>query len=262
MSPTAAINSWPLYHSMQGVIAHRGASGEAPENTAPAIRLAHTQGATWAEVDVTISADGIAVIHHDDDLSRCSNGQGLVVQHDLLQLQQLDGGSWFNPQFGGTPILTLHELLQLAQALPLALNLELKPAAGLEAATVHAVAATLAAVEAPPVLLLSSFSELALALAHESLPQLPRALNVDAIPSDWAQRLSQAQATSLHFDADAVDLQRLAEIHQAGIATAAFTVNHTDQASQLWQAGVSAVFSDYPERLRRHWLQWQAAQSR
>lgn len=256
MNSTLAAMSWPLYHSIHGVIAHRGASGDAPENTAPAIKLAHQQGALWAEVDVTISADGIAVIHHDDDLSRCTNGSGMVVQHDLMQLKQLDSGHWFDERFRGTPILTLHELLQLALSLPLSLNLEIKPAAGLEADTVHAIGATLELFESLPPLLFSSFNALALNLASQQLPHIPRALNLDTIEPDWQQQLQQANASSLHFDADQVDWQQLRQLTDAYIPTAAFTVNNTALAEQLWQAGVSAVFSDFPARLRGHWMQW------
>ena len=74
------------YEYISPVIAHRGACGEAPENTKASIELAARQGARWAEVDVTISADGVAVIHHDADLSRCSDGSGLVIQKKMAEL--------------------------------------------------------------------------------------------------------------------------------------------------------------------------------
>ena len=113
------------YEFITPVVAHRGASGQAPENTAAAIRLAAAQGAHWVEVDVTISADGFAVIHHDHDLKRCSDGSGLVIQQPLAQLRNLDCGSWFDAQFSGEPLLALSDLVSLANELEIGLNLEI-----------------------------------------------------------------------------------------------------------------------------------------
>ena len=62
-----------ITHNLPKITAHRGASGDAPENTLAAIRLAAGEGAQWIEVDVNISRDGVPVLHHDDGLERCSN---------------------------------------------------------------------------------------------------------------------------------------------------------------------------------------------
>jgi len=62
--------------SLPSVIAHRGASADAPENTLAAIALAIEQGAQWIEIDVNISSDQKLFVHHDDTLSRCTDGQG------------------------------------------------------------------------------------------------------------------------------------------------------------------------------------------
>lgn len=237
------------YQHLTSVIAHRGASGLAPENTAAAIELAAQQGAHWAEVDVTISSDGIAVIFHDNDLNRCSDGRGLVIQQTLAQLKTLDAGSWFSPFYANQRILTLTDLLALANQLELNLNLEIKPTIGREVETVWAMAKALQQVPFEHTLLLSSFNMLALTAARQHLPDVTRALNVEAIPRDWQQRLENTGSSGLHFAADFFDPVAVTNIHAAGTPMAVYTVNDHETAQKLWKAGVQAVFTDYPERL-------------
>ena len=80
-------------------IAHRGASGEAPENTLAAFDLALRQGAAGIELDVHLSSDGIPMVIHDPRLSRTTSGSGWVSEHRAHALRKLDAGSWFNRRF-------------------------------------------------------------------------------------------------------------------------------------------------------------------
>ncbi len=77
-------------------IAHRGASGEAPENTMAAFDLAARQGAQAIEFDVHLAADGVPVVIHDRRLDRTTSGSGLVSEYSASMLKRLDAGSWFN----------------------------------------------------------------------------------------------------------------------------------------------------------------------
>jgi glycerophosphoryl diester phosphodiesterase len=90
---TAALLSRPLN------LGHRGASGEAPENTLAAFELAARQGADGIELDVHLSADGAPVVIHDARLDRTTSGSGLVSSYTFTQLRRLDAGSWFNRRF-------------------------------------------------------------------------------------------------------------------------------------------------------------------
>ncbi|WP_430462431.1 glycerophosphodiester phosphodiesterase family protein [Thalassolituus sp. LLYu03] len=237
------------YEYISPVIAHRGACGEAPENTKASIELAARQGAHWAEVDVTISADGVAVIHHDADLSRCSDGSGLVIQKKMAELKALDAGSWFAPQFQGETVMTLAELLTLANHLDLSLNLEVKPTIGREAETVWAIAQTLKAVPFDHPLILSSFNIHALHACKTQLPHLTRALNVEAIPRNFIERLEEAGCQGLHFQKEFADAAQIQAVRQAGYHLLTFTVNDPDTARNLLQMGVSGVFCDFPGRM-------------
>lgn len=93
------------------VVAHRGASGDAPEHTLAAYELALTQGADGLECDVRLTADGELVCVHDRTVDRTSDGSGIVSELPLAQLREYDFGSWY----GGKPatVLTLEELLTL-----------------------------------------------------------------------------------------------------------------------------------------------------
>lgn len=106
--------------------AHRGASGQAPENTLGALARAVALGADLAEIDVRLTADGQLAVIHDATLERTTSGSGRVAEHTLAELQALDAGSWFGPQWRGERVPSLDEVLAFARG-RLPLNLELKP---------------------------------------------------------------------------------------------------------------------------------------
>src|SRR6478672_5367982 len=98
------------------IIAHRGASFDAPENTLAAIRLGWDQGADGVEFDVRLSRDGQIVVIHDADTRRVANVDRLVSDQTVDELRQLDVGRWKGPQFAGERIPTLAEVLAIVPA--------------------------------------------------------------------------------------------------------------------------------------------------
>lgn len=130
-------------------IGHRGASGEAPENTLPAFELALRQGADGVEFDVHLSADGIPVVIHDARLERTTSGSGRVSEHRAGALRRLDAGSWFNrrfpsrarQRFAGARIPLLSEILSWVRTRKCQAFLELKDATpGTEAKVLEEIA--------------------------------------------------------------------------------------------------------------------------
>jgi glycerophosphoryl diester phosphodiesterase len=93
------------------VIAHRGASAYAPENTVAAFDLALQMGCRHLELDVDLSRDGHIVVMHDDTVDRTTNGTGPVGSQTLAELRALDAGAWFGGQFTGERIPTFAEVL-------------------------------------------------------------------------------------------------------------------------------------------------------
>lgn len=124
MNPLVDLTAHPI-------IAHRGASSEAPENTIPAFELAVEQGADAIEFDIQITADGLPVVMHDPTLDRTTNRRGAVAAHTLSQLRVVDAGARFSPDRGqsfpwrdrGARIPTLAEVID-AFALPLLIELK------------------------------------------------------------------------------------------------------------------------------------------
>jgi len=97
------------------VLAHRGASAYAPENTLAAFRLAIEQRADWLELDVQQTKDGHLVVFHDLRMERTTDGRGALRDLTLEQVRQLDAGSWYGPRFAGERIPTFEEVVSLAR---------------------------------------------------------------------------------------------------------------------------------------------------
>lgn len=97
------------------VLAHRGASAYAPENTLSAFRLAIEQRADWLEMDVQQTKDGRLVVFHDLRMERTTNGFGPLRELTLEQVRQLDAGSWYGSQFAGERVPTFEEVVALAR---------------------------------------------------------------------------------------------------------------------------------------------------
>lgn len=108
------------------IIAHRGYSNLAPENTKAAFIAAIERGADSMEFDVQFSSDGVPVIFHDLNLDRTTNGKGKLTEKNIAELKSLDAGIWFDRQFAGEEILTLAEALELFKKIPQFLYFDLK----------------------------------------------------------------------------------------------------------------------------------------
>src|SRR5919206_2641798 len=97
------------------ILAHRGASAYAPENTLAAFRLAVEQRADWLEMDVQQTSDGKLIVFHDIRVDRTTNGRGAVRDLTLEQVRQLDAGAWFGAQFAGERVPTFEEVVAFAR---------------------------------------------------------------------------------------------------------------------------------------------------
>lgn len=235
---------------MPRIIAHRGASGNAPENTLAAIQLASDYGASWIEIDVNISRDGIPVLFHDDGLDRCSNGRGLVIEHDLAALKSLDAGSWFGSEFKDERIATFTECLQLASELNLGINLEIKPCSGWELPTTDAIADLLNQLPELPDIVISSFSHVVMQRASVRLPQIPRSSLYLVAPPDWQQLASEVGASNIHLHANSLLTKEKTDAYkEQGLGVYCYTVNTAESAGKLFEIGVDGVFTNYPKEL-------------
>ena len=232
------------------VIGHRGACGHAPENTMASFRRAIELGAQAIEFDASVSQDGVAVVMHDFNVDRCSDGTGPLVLKSMAEVDTLDAGSWFAPEFKGERVPRLSDALNVLAEAGIALNLELKPTLGWEEPTARAVAETLKNHWPKDArILVSSMSTLALDIFHDVMPGTPLGLIVYAVPQAWLERLGTHHCLSLHCHAAFASKELADAVHASGHRLHVYTVNDPDQAKALFAMGVDAVFTDFPDRM-------------
>ncbi len=233
------------------LVAHRGGGYLAPENTLSALRMGYAQGFRMAEFDVKLTADQQAILLHDTNLERTTNGKGIAGEYTLSELVKLDAGSWHSPAFAGETLPTLAAITRYAQANNIACNIEIKPTPGLEEITGTLVARQAqrdwATANLAP--LLSSFSEISLKAAMIEAPDLPRGLITDTLPDNWQSILSDLNCISVHLKHSSVTRDTVNEIHTAGFRVAVWTVNESARAQELLNWGVDAVITDAIDRI-------------
>lgn len=230
------------------VVAHRGISNLAPENTFAAFCKAAELGCEWIELDVQLSADMIPVIIHDRTVERCTNGNGIVSEMTLQELQSLDAGSWFDRAFYEETIPTLRETLQLAQEKDLKVNIELKlyPEDSI-ALLCEKVAQVIIELEInTSQILFSSFEYKALCIMQTNLPHVHRGLLWDKIPDNALQMLEEIDAYSVHCNYRHLNEQQAKLVKQAGYQLYCYTPNNPQQVSEYWNWGVDMMISDQP----------------
>lgn len=231
------------------VIAHRGASADAPENTLAALTLAVDQGARCVEIDVSISSDRVPFVHHDDTLDRCTNGSGLLCEHPADYLEQLDASGDME-NFAGEPLPRLSSVLELLTQRSVGLNLEIKPRKGLESETVEAICSMIETSWPSDLpLVFSSFSHLSLALAKERLPAVARALLVDELPENWQALIDTLACRNIHCNGSTLSAAQACVLADAGLGVYCYTVNAPEAAKTLLNSGVHGVITDYPQLL-------------
>jgi len=241
--------------SLPRLIAHRGLSAHAPENTLAAVRAAHAAGCTWVELDVQLLGDGTPVIWHDAGVRRCSDASGRLADLDLPTARRLDVGAWFGDAFRGERIATLAEMLKLIDECGMGLNLELKVNRGRSAAALveEAVPAALDALP-PERLIVSSFNDDALACTRELAPASRVALGVlfEGIGRGWRSRCTELEAFSVHADWRRLSRRGATAVKDDGYALLCYTPNDPAAFAHLWQWGVDAAISDDPGRFISH----------
>lgn len=244
-----------MLSTLPRLIGHRGAKETAPENTLASIREAARQGATWVEIDVALTRDGVPVVLHDETLERTTSGHGALAATDWADLRALDAGSWFGAAFAGEPVPHFEALLDLVLDLGLGLNAEIKPTPGRSLETAETVINTLKRrwpMDGNPGdsrLLVSSFQVDCLELARTLAPEIARGYLIDRPPADWVAIADRVGATTLNLNQKRQTAESVAMARATGRPVLAYTVNDAERARTLFDWGVAAVFTDAPGRL-------------
>jgi glycerophosphoryl diester phosphodiesterase len=230
------------------IIAHRGASGHAPENTMAAFRRAAELGARFIETDLQMTRDARFVAIHDSTVERTTNGRGAVRELTLAQLAELDAGKWFDRSFFGERVPTLENILAFARESDIVLYLEIKYEAawGLH----HSLAAELSGKGDAARAVILSFDPTTLDSIRELDRTLMTGLLVEAAHPDSVKLALGVGARQFCPRADLVTPELIAEAHQADLQVVTWTANKPDQMRRLVNAGVDGVMTDFPDRLQ------------
>ncbi len=238
------------------VIAHRGMSSLAPENTLAAFRLCADHGVRWFEFDCDVLADGTVVVIHDATLDRTTDHKGEVHALTLADLDDVDAGSWFDPRFAGEPVPTLRQVVDLMNEAGLDANLELKHTRGVPGGPLLAgVARELERLHPDRQLLVSSFDPLLLAGFRRLAPHWPLACLYEhhRFTGIWRSVASLLGAVAIHPGDLGLEAGHVRQFTDAGLAVNVWTVNSVDRAAELFGWGVGAVFTDVAQDFPPEW---------
>jgi len=228
-------------------IAHRGASGYAPENTFAAFRRATALGAGFIETDLQLSRDARLVAIHDATVNRTTNGQGAVHDMTLAELRRLDAGSWFGSEFAGERIPTIEEILEFANKHDVVFYLEMKPSGSWGGE--HALISALRESGEIARTVVISFDPAILAGVRKIEPTLMTGLLFEGHIPNPLDKAIEIGARQLAVRGDLVTPRLLKEARGRDLQVVCWTVNHPGHMRLLVQAGVDGIISDYPDRL-------------
>lgn len=230
-------------------IAHRGASGHAPENTMAAFRKAVELGANGIETDLRITFDGHVIAMHDDKLFRTTGVRSNVATRTLKQIRELDAGARFSGPRNARRqrVPTLAEILTYTNRRNMTSFLELKWKAnlGLEAAVVRGIQAA----KALDRVVVISFNEQQLRIVKEIEPKIVTGFLRSRLKREVTLRALGLKAKYVLGIEEKLTPRMIAEIRDAGLKVIAWTVNDSARMLELIRAGVDGIITDYPDRL-------------
>ncbi len=237
--------------SIEQVIGHRGACAYAPENTMASFNKALNLGCHFIEFDVMCSADGEPFVFHDNNLKRTSNGRGEFGKVEASYIETLDAGKWFSRHFKGEKIPHFRDALKWLAFSDVQANIEIKPYPGTIEQTTVSVLSHINRYwpHNKPLPLISSFEWEALTLTRSIAPEMPLGLLLDKWTDDWLAMAKQIDCISIHLNRKILTQARVQAMKQAGYLVLSYTVNRKRQAAKLFDWGVDAIFSDYPDLL-------------
>lgn len=245
------------------IIAHRGASGYAPEHTMESYKLAKELGADYLEIDLQMTKDGQLVAMHDETVDRTTDGEGFVSDFTLEELKQLDAGSWFNeenskhadPSYTGVTVPTLreifeefgHEINYYIETKEPEKNVDMER----KLVSLLDEYGFLNESVAYGKIMIQSFSEDSLIAIHELEPSLPlvklqQYYETEVTTKETFEKISEyaiAVGPSYRY----IDKQYVEEANNSGLQVHPFTVNEPLEMRKLEDWGVTGVFTNYTD---------------
>ena len=230
------------------VAAHRGASGERPENTLAAFARAVEVGADFIELDVHLSNDGVPVVIHDHELDRTTDGIGPVWTKTLAELRELDAGAWSVPPWPDLRVPTLKEVLasfgRRARFL-----IEMKPGPYDCAEIVDKVEREISDAGLVDSVVVISFDHWLLRRLSRANPRLATGALYDCRPVDPVGLARAAGADLLMPHWAFVTRDDVEASRDAGLSVFTWTVDEPDAIRALIKIGVDGIVSNWPDRV-------------
>lgn len=236
------------------VLGHRGSKGHAPENTLISFERAIEQGSTMLELDIHVTRDRQLAVIHDGSVDRTTDGSGLVHEMTLPELQQLDAGYWFGPDFVGQRIPSLEQVIELAKG-RVYLNVEIKvggvnPVRVVYPDIVDLLADTLSATDMADEVVVSSFHHPYLTELKQRLPSVRVALLHNKPVDDLFALAAREGWEAVHTHVGLVDTMFVQTAHDHGIRVRAWNPNDVETMKELIDLGVDGIGTDFPDVLR------------
>ena len=284
LSLTSTVMTLRAAESRKEVIAHRGASGYAPEHTPAAYRLAMDQHADFVEPDLAVTKDNVLICLHDDSLARTTNiaevypdrAKALANDLTVAEIKKLDAGKWFKPEFAGQRIQTFQEAIDLVRTHPgIGLYPELKSpelykSRGVDQVKLFVDIIKKNGLDKPESLkktpvIIQSFDETAIRRVATELPTIPRVLLVERRGDVSEARLREIKsfatgvAPEKSLVAEHPELVR--QSHALGLTVTCWTFRadektgfptvRDEMAKYLYDYGIDALFTNNPDQFPR-----------
>lgn len=223
-----------MARSRPTVLAHRGASGYAYQNSLGAFRLAREMGADGVELDIHATTDGALVVHHDPVLE----GAGVIAEHSLAEIRRV-------PLPNGEPVPVLSEVLAVLGPLQAWIEVKtLPPQFDLQ------LLRTIAAHPAPERCATHAFDHRIIARLRAQAPTLRCGVLSASRPVDPVAQIRAAGASVLWQEASLTDGDLVDAVHRAGMEVVVWTANEPAELSRLVALGVDGLCGNYPDRAR------------
>ncbi len=249
-----ALTLMALPASAVEIIAHRGASYDAPENTLSSVNLAWKQNTDSVEIDVYLSKDGKVVVFHDKETDRIGGRKKKVVNQTYAELQQLDVGAWKDLKFAGEKMPTLDQVLEtIPNGKRLYVEIKDKP----RILPAIQKAFQKAGVDGEKITIIA-FDYDVIVGAKKLFPKIPAywlsSIKQDKETGEWGPPREEliAKAKAAHCEgldlqaAPIIDAAYVKAVHDAGLELYVWTVNEADEAKRLVEAGVEGITTDRP----------------
>ncbi len=238
---------------MVNVIAHRGASSRAPQNTLAAFEKAIELGADMVELDVHLSKDGRIVVMHDSTVDSTTDGSGKISEMTLEEIKNLDAGSHFDEEFSGERVPTLEEVLELTED-EIGLNIELKTRSEENEGLEEKVLNLLDKYDTTETVMISTFSFDSAKKVNDINANIPVGLLYLTLPlTAWhAKRIHKKRpwADAAHPWHWTIGERHVRKIHELGVDVNVWTVDSERNIKKMIDHGVDGIITNKPELVK------------